>query len=123
MMSAQRTLFAGIVVVVLASVFGYASWRRGWIIAEVPYYRVRQVPLAVDWVTIPGTVDLCYVIEVGSFPFETTFRVGWDSYVAENVRIKVPTREAPTLEIDFDGIHKVTCISGGDKPSAEWHTQ
>ena len=122
-MGAQKTFFAGIVALVLASVFAYASWRRGWVLAEVANFRVRQVPLAVDWVTIPGTADLCYVVEVGSFPFETTFRVGWDSYVAKSIRIKVPTPTTPTLEIDFDDVHKVTCTLGGDIQSAAWNAQ
>lgn len=122
-MNSRRTRFAGIVALVLVVVFVYASWRRGWVIAEVDYFRVREVPLAVDWLTIPGTTDFCYIIEVGGFPFESTFRVGWDSYEAKSVRIKAPTRTAPELEIDFDGLYKVTCSLGGDIQSAEWHTQ
>jgi len=109
---------------VLATIAGaFGIWRKGWVVAESSYIQVRKVPVRTGLLSLPMTTDYCYVIEVGSYPFESTFRVGWDSFEARQITITPPSREQPSLRVRFDDLHTVTGRFGGDVQAAEWQSQ
>ena len=70
------------------SVILYSSWRRGFVVAKSGNISVRKVPLSVGYgIAIPSVSSYTYVIEVGRYPFVTSFRVGWASYEAKSIRV------------------------------------
>lgn len=101
----------------------YFHWMRGRIVAESGPIRVRKVPLTVDGLYIPGVVGYCYVVEVGDYPYETTFRARWSSYEADDIKILKYDNPDVSFVVEFDTTHKVTCLYGGDVPIAEWNSR
>jgi hypothetical protein len=119
----DRVVLAVILVVAIGSFCSIAAWQRGWVVAKSDYVQVRKVPIVVGRFALPGSSEYCYVVEVGRYPFETTFRVAWDSYEAKEIVIRLPTREKPELAIYFDDLHKVIGQLGGDVQGAHWATE
>ena len=109
---------------VLATIAGaFGIWRNGWVVAQSSYIQVRKVPVRTGWLSLPLSTDYCYVIEFGSYPFESTFRVAWNSFEARQITITPPSREQPSLLVRFDDLHSVKGRFGGDVQAAEWESQ
>ncbi len=121
-MKINKVWFPVAIVLLLSIGVIYFKWRYGFVVAESEDVQVREVPLAFNWITIPGTTDYLYVIEIGNYyPSSSTFRVGWDSYKAEKILIKHLTNSGWDFEVEFDGLYRVRARVG-DTESAEWYT-